>query len=692
MKLLLMLALQAGDLDALLDGVKTIAAPGAPGPVLAFGDRAFPVVVGGASKTTKAPVVAAAQWEQGRVVALGHNGYFGKDAIGKGDTGRFLLNAARWAGAKAAPRVGVGGWNDLAGHYRQAGLAVTELSKSQWAAKFGELDVVAVPPDWPGPDEVAKLAEFIKRGGGFLSGVPGWGWQSLNSGKRLEEDFPGNRLLEPAGLVWVDGTLDRTAPEGYDASARPGPYVHSGKALAWLAEAAAGAPKEDLLQASDAASRLARSVPAALVRFELPAARGLTRPLDRVLLARDIEQFRRLPPASVKAHPEAEKFPGPVAADAPRVERAIAVDLAAPGWRSTGLYAPPGGLIRVKASRAGLHLRIGCHTDKLWHLETWKRVPDVTLRVPLAAGFTEVASPFGGLIYLEGGPAEIVVSGAVEAPLYELDRTDAAAWKAMRGRPAPWGELATKKVILTVPTKVLRELDDPAELMRFWDRAMDAVADLATIPRERPRPERYVPDVQISAGYMHSGYPIMTHLDVERKLVDVAALKKDGWGFWHETGHNHQAGDWTFEGTGEVTCNLFSVYVCETVCGQAVGHGGVRPEQRKKAREKHFAAGAPFDGWKKDPFLALDMDLLLQEAFGWETYKKVFAEYRTLPAAERPKGDAAKRDQWMVRFSKACGKNLGPYFKAWGVPVSEEALKAIEGLPEWKCEAMGDRR
>jgi hypothetical protein len=71
------------------------------------------------------------------------------------------------------------------------------------------------------------------------------------------------------------------------------------------------------------------------------------------------------------------------------------------------------------------------------------------------------------------------------------------------------------------------------------------------------------------------------------------------------------------------------------------------------------------------------------KAFGWDTYKKVLAEYRALPASERPKSDAQKRDQWMVRFSRACGKNLGPFFQAWGVPTSEEARASIAGLPEW---------
>ena len=69
--------------------------------------------------------------------------------------------------------------------------------------------------------------------------------------------------------------------------------------------------------------------------------------------------------------------------------------------------------------------------------------------------------------------------------------------------------------------------------------------------------------------------------------------------------------------------------------------------------------------------------------FGWETYKKVFAEYRALPKEMRPKTDDEKRDQWMVRFSKAARRNLGPFFEAWGVKTSAAARDSIKSLPAW---------
>jgi hypothetical protein len=73
----------------------------------------------------------------------------------------------------------------------------------------------------------------------------------------------------------------------------------------------------------------------------------------------------------------------------------------------------------------------------------------------------------------------------------------------------------------------------------------------------------------------------------------------------------------------------------------------------------------------------------LRQGFGWETYKKVFAEYRSLQRSEQPKTDAEKRDAWLVRFSRAAGRNLGPFFQAWGVPTSEPARTSLSDLPPW---------
>jgi len=717
-----------GDVGALLAGVREIAAPGIPGPLCLFRPSAFAVVLGKTGNGIYEPVVAGARLGRGRVVAFGHTGYFAPSALNTADTGRLMLNAVRWArgaGDGARP-VAVRGHGGLLSFLREHGVGAQALGGPRWMAQLGRFSALCLDPtSLRGEQEIAAVRRFVENGGGLVVMGLGWGWLQLNPGKALPSDHPGNLLLAPAGIAWADGMFQRTSRVGFAAGQTPPPLAHAGQALDALEAHAAGKKqlsKTELAQAVAVVSRAARTLPLDEEQFQPRLARlcarfaeqavprpdaplGQDKPLARLALTVELQRLRRLPPEEITAHPAAKFFPGPVPDDAPRVTAKVEIDTARRGWHSTGLYAPPGELVVLRApERAvgkGLWLRIGAHSDSLWQKPSWRRCPEVCWRAPIASGQTRLANPFGGLVYVEVparcklGRVTVTISGCVNAPHFVLGKTKLSEWRAsIRQRPAPWAELQTSKVVLTVPSRVVRELDDPEELLRFWDRVMDSAAELAAIPKERELAQRYVCDVQISAGYMHSGYPIMTWLDVAPVIVDLATLKRQAhggvWGLFHELGHNHQSPDWTFDGTVEVTCNLFTLYILDNVCGipPREARACLSENGREKLLRRYFARGAKFSDWKRDPFLALIMYVQLQEAFGWEAYKNVFAEYRQLAPSERPRSDAEKRDQWLVRFSRAVGRNLGPFFQAWGVPTSEEARKSLADLPVWMPEGF----
>jgi hypothetical protein len=191
---------------------------------------------------------------------------------------------------------------------------------------------------------------------------------------------------------------------------------------------------------------------------------------------------------------------------------------------------------------------------------------------------------------------------------------------------------------------------------------------------------------------MHSGYPLMTGTDMNEVFVDTRRIVTNGhggvWGLFHEMGHNHQNADWTFDGTVEVTVNLFSLYAFEKIClsDPLEAHPSLAKGAWLRNMNRYFAAGAQFEQWKQDPFVGLIMYIQLKNAFGWEPFVKIFKEYQQVPSGERPQSDDQKRDQWMVRFSRAIGKNLGPFFQAWGVPTSLAARDSIQSLPQWMPE------
>jgi hypothetical protein len=441
--------------------------------------------------------------------------------------------------------------------------------------------------------------------------------------------------------------------------------------------------------------------------------------LDWTIMELQTRSQRDIPVEQTKALPAAAAFPGAVGADAERVTKSVEIRTNRPGWRnhgiyaqwqkkdmqSTGLYAAPGEVITVTvptgAETADLSVRIGAHTDLLWRQNRWRRAPEITRVFDINQTETKTANAFGGPVYIETphdctlGNFTVKIDGAVPMAWYIAGETTDEQWEKIRNYPAPWAELQTDKVILTLPADRIRNVKNMPELMAFWDGVMDSCADLLGTEHARQRAERFVTDTQISAGYMHSGYPLMAGLDVTGTLVDTDRIMRNGhggvWGFFHEIGHNHQDALWTFNGTVEVTENLFSLYVSEKMCNLYPKdniHSGVLPVNRVKKLDRYLANGAQFDEWKKDPFLALYMYSMIQEEFGWQPFTDIFAEYRAADESDLPKNDDQKRDQWMVRMSKRLGKNLGPYFDAWGVPVSTAAKESIADLSNWMPESF----
>ncbi len=705
----------------LVRGVASIRTNGSPGSIAVWGEKAFVVVEGNGGGGTRVPLVGAGPLGKGRVVLFGHS-YLSKSVLEDAPTRALVENLIAWAARerKGAPRRLLVWDAALAGALDGPRFACVR-AEDDWRAKLADVDAVLATRQEFSEDEIAALTAWIADGGALLSGVPGWGWMQVSGRELVTNEV--NRIVARAGLAFADGGCEPGDGKRFTTNA-PRELAHAGRAFAALV----GGEKLDKKarrQALDVLMEALRVLPAddALLRPKLaelardPGAAKQPSPEHpiaeddlraRVTLAFEAMELRNAPVERVVAHPSAAAFPGAVAKDAPRVTRSVDVDVSVPRWHSTGLYAAPGERVTVtvpeSALALGLEVRIGVHTDSIWD-KPWPRMPEISRAWKLEHATTEIASAFGGLVELdvpnaargkrrpktvaradEGhGLVSVTIANAVEAPLFVLGATTNEAWrKELRSKPAPWAELATSKVVLAVPSEAIRALDDPKALMEWWDRILDAYADFAGLPHERESAERYVPDVMISAGYMHSGYPIMTFLDAVPDMTSLEKMKQGPWGLLHELGHNHQEDAWTFEGTGEVTNNVFVLYALDVLCQRkdwATGHEAL--ETRAKRTADYLAKGASYAQWCDDPFLALGMYVELREAFGWAPFTQVFVAERALAKAEQPKTEMEKRDQWMTRFSRAVGKDLGPFFEKWGVPVSAEAREKLHDLPKW---------
>ncbi len=700
------------DQVALLNGVSEITAVGTPGPLVVFGSQAFVVVTGTAAPKSE-PVVAAARYGSGRVVAFGHDGYLSSAALPfGGQTYRLLSNAVTWAaGTKLPPRVG-----SLESGPRTVLAAAGVTASLVSVATLSQVDVLAMTSAITDDATITAVRQFVLAGGGLIfAGAPGWGWRQLNPARDLSLDHTGNKLLAPAGIVWSDDYLSTTTSSGFSAGA-PADLTQASLAL----DAAAGAlTTSDRTQVMTVLTHAMRWIPITdtLLRPRLIAFAGsvsvVPTPLapvgaaniaGRLNIAKYTGDLARDPSLGQTPHPAAATFPGSPVPGATPTTVSVTIPAGRDGWVSTGVYAPAGATITLTApagmANAGFALQIGAHTDELWGLDSWQRMPAITTSTPILGTTTQAASPFGGLIFVtlpwSGGTAAftVTVAGGVPAPRFIQGTTDLATWQAsIRSRPAPWAELEGRNVIVMVPSSAIRTLNDPASLLTQWDRAVELQDQLAGAPAPRTRQERILTDQQISAGYMHSGYPIMTGLDVVSDFVTLARMSSansTSWGIFHEIGHNHQNPDWTFDGTTEVTVNIFTLYVYDKLLGVPVN---VTSEVGTAARRNVILGwnfqSPSFTAWKADPFTALVMYAELIDAFGWDPFQRVFAEYLTLAAAQRPATDAAVRDQWLTRMSRTVGRDLGPFFAAWGIPVAQAARTSAAAYPYWMHPELG---
>ncbi|MCH7735395.1 MAG: hypothetical protein IH961_09310 [Chloroflexi bacterium] len=594
------------------------------------------------------------------------------------------------------------------------GFLVKEFDRAGWTGDLKFYDAVATSSEILGNgQDLRNLVNYVRGGGVFVGAVTGWGWQQVNTRRNpnldLAVNMHHNAVLRTMGLMYGRAYVGGFRP----IKATEIPLTNCQYALQRLI--AQNNRKEKLsenqlrqwssvlinaVQNVNPFDNIVRGRLDALIRYVggsiVPTDKAPLKadePLKRLALYLDFYDTQKIRQDEIVADNAARVFPGLAPRRAKRTKRDVLIRGTVPGWVSTGLWINAGERVTVTVPEhmkdKGLRIRIGSHSDQLWQHREWKRHPSITREFPITEAETKARSEFGGLVYIvlpngaNFSDFQVNIAGAVRVPRFVLGETSLTHWlETERDLPAPWAELQSDRIILTVPAEVVRKLDDPDQLMEHWDRVLATYAELSMRPLAK-RPQRMVCDVQISVGYMHSGYPIMMHLDQPENLVSIHKQEKgtrDNWGFWHELGHNHQQPDWTFFGSGEVTCNLFSIFVLEKIYGTELM---VAADYDREKLDKYLADGANFATWRREPFLALMMYVQLIDRFGWEPFHRVFAEYRDLSAAERPKNDQQKRDQWLVRFSRAVRHDLGPFFEKWGVPTSAAARASVANLPAW---------
>ncbi|XP_028321260.1 TRPM8 channel-associated factor homolog [Gouania willdenowi] len=690
------------DLEPLLKGVSEFDLQGdaLPSEVLAHGPFAFSI---GTTNDGQA-FLAGSYFGKGRVIVTTHELFFQNEKLAT-----IWYNAIHWLDQ---------GRQGVIGFVPRMKIFPNLEMKCEKTKFRNDLSVFVC--EAYSSTHVKEIQEFVAEGGGLLIGGHAWAWAHSNIGQDPTTNFSGNKILNKMGLTILKETIKAGIYEVPSLKKGSSNNFHFRRLLQRFIGHVLNGEKLTQ-QEEDQLKKLARHCTSflqmkaledfsytqvlsfltdSLKKVGMPQVsekNPVKSPKDFLLLVVGAELFKVSPDPDALLPYLIKDIPLMPLVHNQRIQ--INANTAkSEEWISTGLYLPPAMKTYISIPTTMVKKRwmvqIGCQTDYLKH-EVLKRAPVVHERFHVTSEKIQVWNLWGGLIYLVAPPAskvegeEVIVEAAVAAPYYRFGVTTEADWLSQRASPSPWAEMEFDNVILTVPSQEFRDLDDVDEVSALWNGITKGVAELSVFPPNPNRKERFVADVQISVGWMHAGYPIMMHSSIADQLFKHEEARTKGllWGEIHELGHNQQRSCWEFPPhTTEATCNLWSVYVHEEVLGvdREKASSSLTLKRRKLNIDEYVQGGRNLSEWKV--WTALETYLQIQEKFGWNAFKKVFAAYHTMDHI--PNDNNGKMNLYAEVFSRTVGMNLTEFFKAWGWPIEEATVQKVSSLPSWDDHPM----
>lgn len=174
-------------LDDIFTNVDTLYMPGAaPGHLAPISQDVTPIVSSSPCNSSKLNYSVATQYQNGRVLAIGHESLLVNSSIGSADNLAFLTNAIAWLSPGSRISLKEGWVNN--GNTSSLQTALTSnnytfgvLSGDITTASLANTDILILGNDWNGTQaytaaELSAVDNFVANGGGILIAGLGWSW------------------------------------------------------------------------------------------------------------------------------------------------------------------------------------------------------------------------------------------------------------------------------------------------------------------------------------------------------------------------------------------------------------------------------------------------------------------------------------------------------------------------------------
>ncbi|HHK5600807.1 TPA: putative mucin/carbohydrate-binding domain-containing protein [Bacillus tropicus] len=351
-------------------------------------------------------------------------------------------------------------------------------------------------------------------------------------------------------------------------------------------------------------------------------------------------------------------------------------------YEPTGIYVKPGEEVVIQVE--------GTQQIKAY-IGTYSYEKEEPKQFNLHPGENKISSLNGGLLYFynyhnTGEVVAKVKKGGTPNPLFILGKHTTKDWKRMLAEnPDPYAiEMKGENSLLTMhPETVVEHLkqEDPAALLKKHDEIINIEhkisglsKDGAGVANQGKHSIHFVED-WYTDDYMYATYYRTAYSKGNlESVLNLEELTNDGWGPWHEVGHQHQQDTWLWDGLGEVTVNIYSLAVQTTF-----GHK-TRLEQEGRYEAAFAYLGKPDAQEKMNEFEKLVMFWQLHLAYGDQFYPNLHQMYRLLHDTELPKSDEEKKQMFIYMTSKVVGQNLIPFFDKWGLSANDATREKIKKL------------
>ena len=363
----------------------------------------------------------------------------------------------------------------------------------------------------------------------------------------------------------------------------------------------------------------------------------------------------------------------------------------------TGIYLPPMTemIVKVRSVKGDFMPQVLVGT----YLRGATYNNSIVKTVLMKEGDNRVMSEHGGLVYIRhtgiknANQAELqFVKGHKPAPFYQKGKTTKAEWKKMLEdyRYSPDAVLYGEKAIIVVSRAkaLLYSAYDQDQLLNVAEQIHSFEEEISGMdsssPVHVPKSCNFLMVESDDPNYYMAAWnngTFYNSTNASAYMILFDPTKMNSWGPWHELGHHHQQSAYKWNGLGEVTVNIYSLYV-EKKMGQLPSRlkkDGAWPKIRTYLNQE--TSVKDYDKIE-DLFVKLGMFHQLTLAYGDDFYKKLHKQARE----DKPSNstDVAKKRYFMLKACFITGHDLSQFFKDWGMSGVDAVYSEIAalGLPK----------